>query len=200
MMTQTIQVRHSDPAWAGRPGSLAVTGRGSLISPGAAGRGAPVCYPQRPCQPWSKQLDKSDAEICSVPEAATSRFLSQTCQDGSRQLRQDDPKRYIPLDRAGPSTVCWLALLAVVPAASRVASPPASQYACCSPSCSPLWPDWSPGRCKAVTFLGQQSDGRFLPQLRSAPVCAMPDSIFLSTHCPFHFRVSAKQQADQQHI
>ena len=40
------------PGRAGRPGSLGVAGRGSLISPGVAGRGARVGDPPRPCQPW----------------------------------------------------------------------------------------------------------------------------------------------------
>ena len=51
LMTQTIYVRRCDPGWAGRPGSLGVAGRGSLISPGVAGRGARVGDPPRPCQP-----------------------------------------------------------------------------------------------------------------------------------------------------
>ena len=52
LMTQTIYVRRCDPGWAGRPGSLGVAGRGSLISPGVAGRRARIGDPPRPCQPW----------------------------------------------------------------------------------------------------------------------------------------------------
>ena len=37
---------------AGRPGSLGVAGRGSLISPVVAGHGARVGDLPRPCQPW----------------------------------------------------------------------------------------------------------------------------------------------------
>ena len=39
------------PGRAGRPGSLVVAGRGSLIPPGVAGRGARVGDPPRPCPP-----------------------------------------------------------------------------------------------------------------------------------------------------
>ena len=40
---------HKCPGRAGRPGSLGVAGRGSLISTGVADRGARVGDPQRPC-------------------------------------------------------------------------------------------------------------------------------------------------------
>ena len=51
LMTQAIYLRLCDTGWAGRPGSLRVAGRGSLISPGVAGRGARVGDSSRPCQP-----------------------------------------------------------------------------------------------------------------------------------------------------
>ena len=35
-----------------RPGALGDAGRGALILPGGAGRGALISAPQRPCQPW----------------------------------------------------------------------------------------------------------------------------------------------------
>ena len=46
LMTQTIYMRRCDQGWAGRPGSLWVAGRGSLISPGVAGRGAGSAIPR----------------------------------------------------------------------------------------------------------------------------------------------------------
>ena len=67
LMTQTIYMRRCDPGWAGRPGSLGVAGRGSLISPGVAGRGARVGDPPRPCQPWPRPRQLSAMPAGAAP-------------------------------------------------------------------------------------------------------------------------------------
>ena len=80
--------RRCDLGWAGRPKSLGVAGRGSLISPGVAGRGARVGDPERLANP--------DSEMCSplrTPSRAISTDAYSSLRPGPLSRRPDPTPR-----------------------------------------------------------------------------------------------------------
>ena len=97
MMTQTFYVRRCNPGWAGRPGSLGFAGRGSLISPGVAGRGARDGDPPRPCLPWTHR--GYTIAIDADPARHTGR-------PGSPLMCQDRPGRAAAADIWALARVC----------------------------------------------------------------------------------------------
>ena len=83
-----------------RPGTLAGTGRGALVSPGGARRGAEGSVPARPCLPWRGCMP-ARAVLCQVPFCTSQRQPSVSAASRVRARRAGDRPR--PPAAARPS-------------------------------------------------------------------------------------------------